>query len=207
VRPLVVTMFTSLDGVVQAPGGPDEDRSGGFDLGGWLVPHFDETLGRQMEAWVGAAGGFLLGRGTYEIFAGSWPQMPADDPISQALNGLPKHVASRTLSGPLEWANSRLVEGDVPAAVRALKEDGDGELQVHGCPGLVQTLLDAELVDELRLVVAPVALGAGKRLVEPGTRPGAWRLTTSTTTPTGVLCCTYTRAGAVPTGEMGPEYD
>ncbi|MGY1747566.1 dihydrofolate reductase family protein [Blastococcus sp. SYSU D00695] len=206
-RPLVVTMFTSLDGVVQAPGGPDEDPSGGFRYGGWLVPHFDDVLGDQMNAWFEPVSAFLLGRGTYEIFAGSWPQVPADDPISAALNGLPKHVASRTLSGPLGWAGSSLVEGDVPAAVRALKDAGDGELQVHGSPGLVQTLLAEDLVDELRLVVFPVVLAEGKRLFGPGARPGGWRLATSRTTPAGVVLSTYTRAGEVATGAMGPEYD
>ncbi len=206
-RPLVVTMFTSMDGVVQAPGGPDEDTSGGFRYGGWLVPHFDEVLEAQMQAWFEPAGAFLLGRGTYEIFAGSWPQVPADDPISKALNGLPKHVASRTLTGPLEWAHARLLEGDVPTAVRALEESGDGELQVHGSAGLVQTLLAEDLVDELRLVVSPVALGTGKRLFGDGIRAGTWRLTSSSATPAGVLLCAYTRAGELRTGSMGPEYD
>ena len=206
-RPLVVTMFTSMDGVVQAPGGPDEDTSGGFGLGGWLVPHFDEALGAQIDAWFGPVSGFLLGRGTYEIFAGSWPQVPADDPVSKALDELPKHVASRTLRGPLEWAHSTLLDGDVPAAVRRLKADGEGELQVHGSPGLAQTLLAEDLVDEIRLVVAPVVLGEGKRLFGQGVRPGGWRLAASSTTPRGVLLCSYTRAGEVETGSMGPEYE
>lgn len=206
-RRLTVTMFTSLDGVVQAPGGPDEDTSGGFRYGGWLVPHFDDALGEQVTAWFEPATAFLLGRGTYEIFAGSWPQVPTDDPISKALNELPKHVASRTLSGPLGWAHSSLVEGDLPAAVRRLKGDGDGELQVHGSPGLVQTLLAEDLVDELRLITFPVVLAQGKRLFGAGARPGSWRLATSRTTPAGVVLSTYTRAGEVETGAMGPEYE
>ncbi|WP_409332083.1 dihydrofolate reductase family protein [Trujillonella humicola] len=206
-RPLVVTMFTSLDGVVQAPGGPDEDTSGGFRYGGWLVPHVDEALGAQIDAWFEPASAFLLGRGTYEIFAGSWPQVPVEDPVSKALNGLPKHVASRTLRGPLGWAGSTLLGDDVPAAVRQLKADGDGELQVHGSPGLVQTLLAEDLVDELRLVVAPVVLAGGKRLFGAGARPGGWRPATSRTTPAGVVLTTYTRAGEVETGAIGPEYD
>jgi len=200
-------MFTSLDGVVQAPGGPTEDTSGGFGHGGWLVPHFDEVLGAQMDAWFRPVSGFLLGRGTYEIFAAAWPQMKTDDPVAAALNGLPKHVASRTLSGPLEWAHSCVLEGDVPAAVRRLTEAGEGELQVHGSPGLVQTLLAEDLVDELRLVVGPVVLGAGKRLFGDGVRPGGWRLAASTTTPRGVVLSTYTRGGEVETGSMGPEHD
>ncbi len=206
-RPLVVTMFTSLDGVVQAPGGPDEDVSGGFRYGGWVVPHFDEVLGGQMDAWFAPAGAFLVGRGTYEVFAQAWPQAPADDPVSAALNGLPKHVASRTLRGPLEWAHSILLDGDVPAAVRRLKEDGEGELQVHGSPGLVQTLLAEDLVDELRIIVFPVVLGEGKRLFGDGVRPGGWRLTWSSATPAGALLTTWTRAGEVQTGAIGPEYD
>ncbi|MGY1770043.1 dihydrofolate reductase family protein [Blastococcus sp. SYSU D00813] len=206
-RPLVVTVFTSLDGVVQAPGGPDEDTSGGFRYGGWLVPHFDDVLGDQVTAWFEPATAFLLGRGTYEVFAASWPLVPPDDPISKALNELPKHVASRTLTAPLEWAGSSLLEGDVPAAVRGLKEGGDGELQVHGSPGLAQTLLAEDLVDELRLVVFPVVLAGGKRLFGAGARAGGWRLATSRTTPAGVVLSTYTRAGEVETGAIGPEYD
>src|SRR3712207_3093480 len=154
VRPLVVTEFTTLDGVVQAPGGPDEDTSGGFAHGGWLVPFFEETLGAQMDAWFAGVEDFLLGRGTYEIFAAAWPQTPTeDDPVAEALNTRTKYVASRTLTS-LDWSGAQLVEGDLVEAVRALRDRDGGELQVHGSPGLVQTLLGADLVDELRLVVA-----------------------------------------------------
>ncbi|MBB3086403.1 dihydrofolate reductase family protein [Geodermatophilus sabuli] len=205
-RPLVVIAFLTMDGVVQAPGGPGEDRSGGFTHEGWLVPHFDDDLGAQMVRWISPAQDFLIGRGTYEIFAASWPLIPTDDPISAALNGRPKHVASRTL-GSVEWSGARLIEGDVPEAVRALRAEDGGELQVHGSPGLVQTLLREDLVDELRLVVAPVTLGSGKRLFEEGTVPRTWRLTSSTATGSGVLITTYQRAGEVETGSMGPEYE
>jgi dihydrofolate reductase len=202
VRPLVVTEFTTLDGVVQAPGGPDEDTAGGFAHGGWLVPFFDDTLGAQMTAWFTGVQDFLLGRGTYEIFAGSWPKAPVeDDPIAEALNTGTKHVASRTLTS-LDWSGARLVEGDVVDAVRALTAQDGGELQVHGSPGLVQSLLRADLVDELRLVVAPVVLGEGKRLFGDGAIPRSWRLTASSATPTGVLMCTYRRGGEVETGSM-----
>jgi dihydrofolate reductase len=202
VRPLVVTQFTTLDGVVQAPGGPDEDASGGFTHGGWLVPFFDDTLGAQMTAWFTGVQDFLLGRGTYEIFAGSWPKAPTeDDPIAEALNTRTKHVASRTLTS-LDWSGARLVDGDVVDAVRALTAQDGGELQVHGSPGLVQSLLRADLVDELRLVVAPVVLGEGKRLFGDGAIPRSWRLTASSATPTGVLLCTYRRGGEVETGSM-----
>jgi dihydrofolate reductase len=206
-RPLVVTEFTTLDGVVQAPGGPEEDTTGGFAHGGWLVPFFDDTLGAQMDAWFAGVEDFLLGRGTYEIFAGAWPQAPTeDDPVAEALNTRTKHVASRTLTS-LGWSGARLVEGDVVEAVRALRGQDGGELQVHGSPGLVQTLLRADLVDELRLVVAPVVLGEGKRLFGDGAIPRSWRLTASAATPTGVLLCTYRRGGEVETGAMGVEYE
>ncbi len=204
-RPLVVTEFTTLDGVVQAPGGPDEDTSGGFPHGGWLVPFFEDSLGAQMDAWFAGVEDFLLGRGTYEIFAAAWPQAPDDDPIAVALNTRTKHVASRTLTS-LDWSGARLVEGDVVEEVGALKGQDGGELQVHGSPGLVQTLLRADLVDELRLVIAPVVLGEGKRLFGEGAVPRSWRLTASSTTPTGVLLCTYRRGGEVVTGAMGAEY-
>ena len=201
-RPLVVTEFTTLDGVVQAPGGPDEDTSGGFAHGGWLVPFFEDTLGAQMTAWFTGVQDFLLGRGPYEIFAGSWPKAPVeDDPIAEALNTRTKHVASRTLTS-LDWSGARLVDGDVVDAVRALTAQDGGELQVHGSPGLVQSLLRADLVDELRLVVAPVVLGEGKRLFGDGAIPRSWRLTSSSATPTGVLVCTYRRGGEVETGSM-----
>jgi dihydrofolate reductase len=204
-RPLVVTQFLTLDGVAQAPGGPEEDTSGGFRYGGWVVPHFDDPLGRQIVEWFAGAQDFLLGRGTYEIFAAWWPKAPTeDDPIARALNTLPKHVASRTLQS-VDWDGALLIEGDVVDAVRALKAADGGELQVHGSPGLTQTLLAADLVDELRLIVFPVTLGTGKRLFGEGTMPRGWRLTSSAGTPTGALIATYQRAGEVDTGTMTPE--
>jgi dihydrofolate reductase len=204
-RPLVVTQFLTLDGVAQAPGGPEEDTSGGFGHGGWVVPHFDEVLGEQMEAWFTGAQDFLLGRRTYEIFAAWWPKAPTeDDPVARALNALPKHVASRTLQS-VDWDGARLIQGDVADAVRALKAQDGGELQVHGSPGLTQTLLAADLVDELRLIVFPTTLGTGKRLFGEGTSPRGWRLTASAATPAGVLIATYQRAGDVDTGTMTPE--
>ena len=206
-RPLVVTTFLTLDGVMQAPGGPEEDTSGGFRHGGWLAPFFDDAIGAQINDWFAGAEDFLLGRGTYEIFAAAWPQTPTeDDPVAEALNTRTKHVASRTLTS-LDWSGARLVEGDVVEAVRALRAADGGELQVHGSPGLVQTLLRADLVDELRLVVAPVVLGEGKRLFGDGAIARSWRLTSSATTPTDVLLCTYRRGGEVETGAMGAEYE
>jgi dihydrofolate reductase len=204
-RPLVLTEFLTLDGVAQAPGGPEEDASGGFRHGGWLVPHYDEVMDQQVIAWFAGAQDFLLGRGTYEIFAAWWPKAPTeDDPIARALNALPKHVASRTLTS-VDWDGARLIEGDVVDAVRALTAEDGGELQVHGSPVLAQTLLAADLVDELRLIVFPVTLGSGKPLFGAGTVPRTWRLTASSVTGTGALVLSYQRAGEVDTGTMTPE--
>jgi dihydrofolate reductase len=201
-RTLIVTTFVTLDGVMQAPGGPQEDDSGGFRYGGWLVPHADEDMGRQMVEWFAAAQDFLLGRRTYEIFAAFWPQAPtAGDPIAEALNTKTKHVASRTLTS-VEWDTARLISGDVVEAVRALKAEDGGELQVHGSAGLIQTLLQHDLVDELRLIVFPVTLGQGRRLFGDGTVPRTWRLTTSSATSTGALIAGYQRVGEVSTGEF-----
>lgn len=201
-RPLVVTTFLTLDGVAQAPGGPTEDPSGGFRYGGWLVPHFDEVIGAQMDAWFTTAGEFLLGRRTYEVFAAHWPKAPTDgDRIAWSLNTLPKHVASRTLTS-VDWEGARLVDGDVADAVRSLKAADGGELQVHGSIGLAQTLLAEDLVDELRLVVFPVLLGTGRRLFADGTVPRTWRLTSSAASGTGALMASYQRAGDVDTGSF-----
>jgi dihydrofolate reductase len=199
-RKLVVTTFLTLDGVMQGPGGPTEDPRGGFELGGWLVPYYDEDFGRQMIEWFSGAEDFLLGRFTYQLFAAHWPRVPTDDdPIAKALNPLPKHVASRTLDH-LDWDTAELIKGDVVDAVTALKQDDGGELQVHGSAGLIQTLFQNDLVDELRMIVFPVVVGKGKRLFDEGTVPGAMRLTSSSTTSTGAVVLSYERAGDVQTG-------
>jgi dihydrofolate reductase len=203
-RSLVVTTFLTLDGVMQAPGGPGEDPSGGFSHEGWLVPHFDEALGNQMNEWFVPAQDFLLGRTTYEIFYASWPTMISDDPVSQGLNFKKKYVASRTLTS-VEWETAELIQGDVGDAVRKLKADDGGELQVHGSAGLIQTLLKEDLVDELRVIVFPVTLGEGKRLFGDGAIPRTWRLTSHNTTSTGALTLTYERVGELETGSFIPE--
>jgi dihydrofolate reductase len=201
-RKLVAGTFLSLDGVMQAPGGPDEDRDGGFEHGGWLVPHFDEHLGQIMTNWVQEAGGFLLGRRTYEIFAGSWPNATdPDDLIATALNTRPKWVVSRTLDR-VDWNNSTVIEGDLVEAVRSLKAEDGGEIQVHGSGDLLQTLLENDLVDTLRLWTFPVVLGTGKRLFGGGARAAAFRLTESHTTTTGAVLHVYERAGTLRYGEM-----
>ncbi|TFV62554.1 UNVERIFIED_ORG: dihydrofolate reductase [Bacillus sp. AZ43] len=205
-RPLVVTTFVTMDGVMQAPGGPGEDPSGGFSHEGWLPPFFDDVLGEQMSTWFTGAQDFLIGRTTYEIFYASWPQMISDDPVSQGLNFKKKYVASRTLES-VEWETAELLRGDVGEAVRALKAQDGGELQVHGSAGLIQTLLREDLVDELRLAVFPVVLGEGKRLFGDGAIPRTWRLGHHAVSSTGVLITTYRRVGEVETGAVGPEYE
>jgi dihydrofolate reductase len=205
-RKLVVTTFVTMDGVMQAPGGAGEDPSGGFSYEGWLVPHFDDALGAQMDEWFTGAQDFLLGRTTYEIFYASWPKMISDDQVSQKINFNRKYVASRTLSS-VEWETAELLQGDVGDAVRKLKDTDGGELQVHGSAGLIQTLLAEDLVDELRLVVFPVVLGSGKRLFGDGAVPRTWKLGTQKTSSTGALMLSYERAGEVETGSVGPEHD
>ena len=194
---LTVTTFQTLDGVMQAPGGPEEDPSNGFEYGGWLVPHADAEMGAFMDETFQAAEAFLLGRFTYQTFAGFWPQV--DDPantVAVKLNSLPKHVASTTLrEEELGWSNVSLVGDDVPGRVAELKAQPGGELQVHGSAGLIQTLLQHELVDELRLLTFPVVLGAGKRLFGDGTVPAGVRLTESRVTSAGTIIGVYAVEG------------
>lgn len=206
---LTVTTFQTLDGVMQAPGGPEEDPSGGFEHGGWLVPHADAEMGAFMDETFAAAEAFLLGRFTYETFAGHWPKVDApDDPVATKLNTLPKHVASRTLrQDDLTWTNSSLLGDDVPARVAELKARPGGELQVHGSAGLIQTLLRHGLVDELRLLTFPVVLGAGKRLFSDGTAPAAIRLTESRTTSAGTTIAVYAFEGRPTYGSFMLEDD
>jgi dihydrofolate reductase len=199
---LVVTTFVTLDGVMQAPGGPNEDRSGGFEHGGWLVPYFDEATGEFMNEVFERPGAFLLGRKTYEIFTGHWPHVTdEDDPIASKLNTLPKYVASRTLENA-DWQNSTVIR-DVPTEVAKLKSEAGGELQVHGSGDLIQTLIEHDLVDAYNVLTFPVVLGTGKRLFPEGVTPGALRLTGSRTTGTGVVISAYERAGEPEYGEVG----
>ena len=201
-RKLVVGTFTTLDGVMQAPGGPDEDRDGGFRHGGWLVPYFDEKFVEIMTDWAKRAGAFLLGRKTYEIFAGSWPKStdPADE-IAMALNTRPKFVASRTLD-TLAWNNSHLLKGDVAEEVAKLKAQEGGEIQVHGSSNLVQTLLKHDLVDTLRIWQFPVVLGTGKRLFGEGTIPRSFRIVDTQMNTTDAVLHVYERAGGLKYGEV-----
>lgn len=201
-RKLVVGTFTTLDGVMQAPGGPNEDRDGGFQHGGWLVPYFDAKFGDIMTEWTKRADAFLLGRKTYEMFADSWPNStdPADE-AAVALNTRPKFVALRTLD-KLTWNNSHLLKGDVAQEVAKLKAQQGGEIQVHGSGNLIQTLLQHDLVDTLRIWQFPVVLGTGKRLFGAGTIPGSFRLVDTQLNTTGAVLHVYERAGGLKYGEV-----
>jgi dihydrofolate reductase len=199
-RTLAVNTFMSLDGVMQAPGGPDEDPTGGFRYGGWAVTYFDDEMMGQMAE----AGPYelLLGRATYEIFAAHWPY--DEGPIADQLNSTRKHVASTTLDR-VEWNNSTLITGDVAAYVASLKRQDGPEIQVHGSAGLIQTLLKHDLIDEFRLWIFPVVIGTGKRFFGDGTIPAGLKLVDSRVSTTGVTINTYERAGDISPGSF--EFD
>lgn len=198
---LTITTFLTLDGVMQGPGGPTEDTSGNFTLGGWVFPYFDTDMGEIMTGIFGKVDAFLLGRGTYDIFAGYWPKVTDEkDGIANSLNTLPKYVASRS-ARTLTWHNSKLVRDVVPE-VKALKARYKRELQVHGSAGLAQTLIENDLIDEYRLLVFPVTVGSGKRLFGSGTGPVAMSLISTRTTGSGVVMQIYRRAGALKTGSF-----
>jgi len=200
-RKLIATTMVSLDGVMQAPGGPEEDPTGGFAFGGWSFAFWDDVPDRDMRGLDGKDRELLLGRRTYEIFEAYWPYQAADNPIAQALNAARKHVASRTLK-ELQWNNSTLLRGDVVEAVVALKSEAGLDLQIIGSGHLIQTLQAASLIDEYNLWTFPVVLGRGKRLFEAGAKPGALRLAASQTSVTGVVMTTYVPAGDVPPGSF-----
>ncbi len=201
-RKLVVFSFISLDGVMQAPGEPDEDPSGGFKLGGWIGPYFDDGLGHMATKQLDRPFAILLGRRTYEIFASYWPYADAKNPFTGPFNSAKKYVASRTLQ-KLDWSNSELIKGDVAKEVKKLKEQAGPELHVYGSGNLIQTLLKHDLVDELRLKIFPITLGKGKRLFAEGAFPARFDLIESGISPKGVIVADYARAGDVKTGSLG----
>ncbi|GAA4079232.1 dihydrofolate reductase family protein [Nonomuraea soli] len=200
---LTVTMFITLDGVAQAPGARQEDRENGFELGGWLVPHLDEDFNEATERWASTVDAFLLGRKTYQIMETYWPHVdPETDTMSDQLNNLRKYVPTRTLT-EASWANTTLLTGDLVAEVTKLKELPGRDLQVHGSPTLVQQLLRARLVDELRLLVFPVVLGTGKNMWHD-IAPTGLRLAESKASSTGVMLQVYQVAGEPLTGALDP---
>lgn len=204
-RKLIVLSFITLDGVMQAPGGPEEDPSGGFTHGGWVFPYFDDFLGKTMNEQMGHPFELLLGRRTYEIFAAYWPYVSTtDDPIAAGINNAKRYVASRTLT-ELEWSNSELIKGDAADGIKALKKQDGPEIQVHGSGNLVQTLLRHDLIDELWLKIFPITLGRGKRLFAEGAVPAGFKLLASGTSPSGVIVASFERAGAIRTGSFALE--
>jgi dihydrofolate reductase len=194
-RKVIVNEFLALDGTAQAPGAADEDTSGGFQHGGWHMQYLDDTFGEWVTKLIGEAGGFLLGRRTYEIFAAYWPNAPEEEQVvAEPLNTKPKHVASTTLTDPLEWQNSSLLEGDVPSAVAGLKEKDGGDLLVIGSTVLVQSLIQHGLVDEFRLMIDPLLVGGGKRIFPDDGALRLLRLVDHEATSTGAIIATYAPA-------------
>ena len=208
-RKLIVAAFISLDGVMQAPGGPQEDTRGGFSHGGWIVPYADEVFGQAMQALFSQPFALLLGRRTYDIFAGYWPKVKDDGEdfsIANLFNSVPKYVATHS-PDTLAWHNSHALGGDVTGAVRALKQQDGPALLTQGSAELVQQLLAAGLVDELQLLTQPLLLGHGKRLFGSDAAAAAFTLQHAQVSPKGVLIARYVRAGEVQTGsfELPPE--
>jgi dihydrofolate reductase len=197
-RKILVLTFLTLDGVMQGPGGPTEDPSGNFTHGGWLVPYFDDVVGKIMGEQISKPFDLLLGRKTFEIFATYWPHA---DGGKNPLNEATKYVASNTLTTH-EWQKSVFLKGNVVDEIRALKQQDGPDLQVHGSSNLIQTLLAHDLVDELWLKIFPVTLGQGQRLFENGTLPASYTLVESQSSPSGVIIATYKRAGELKTGSV-----
>ncbi len=201
-RKIVVLSFITLDGVMQAPGGPDEDTASGFKFGGWQAPYVNAAAMQEMTKQLSMPFDLLLGRKTYDIFAGYWPKHPEIEVVASPFNKCTKYVVSHR---PIElpWENSQLITGDVVAKLKELKNSEGPILQVHGSGNLVQTLLKEDLMDELWLKIHPLTLGTGKKLFEDGTIPAAFELTEHSVTPEGVIFANYKRAGEVKTGTVG----
>ncbi len=197
-RKLIVSTFASLDGIMQAPGGPEEDPTGGFTLGGWMFSYADDSMDISDSGFDGKGRELVLGRRTYQIFEAYWPYQPKDHPIAKTLNTAKKYVASRTLP-VLHWNNSILLKGDVVKAIIALKAQSGPDLQIIGSGNLIQTLQAASLIDEYNVWTFPVVLGQGKRLFGENAKPSALRLVRSQVSATGVVMSTY-----VPSGEIQP---
>ena len=191
-RKLIVSEFLTMDGVMQAPGGENEDRDGGFDRGGWQRPYFDNVFAKAVIEGIGGSGGFVLGRRTYDIFSAYWPTASSEEKdVADPLNNLPKYVVSRTLREPLVWRNSILLKGDVADEIRSLKEQPGRDLMMMGSGELAQTMIKEGLVDEYGLMIHPLVLGKGKRLFREGGNGQVLKLLSSATTSTGVLILRY----------------
>ncbi len=206
-RKVIVAAFISLDGVMQGPGGPQEDTDGGFRHGGWVAPYFDETVGAAEGEFMSGPFDLLLGRRTYDIFAAHWPFVPEDHPdraLADVLNGVSKYVATHRPES-LDWAGSHGLGDDVVEGVRSLKADGDRPLVTQGSTDLVHQLLAADVVDEIRTLTFPVVLGPGKRLFDGRSLASGFKLAKSVASDTGVVISTYERAGPVQTGDFSLE--
>jgi dihydrofolate reductase len=202
-RKVVAITYVTLDGVMQSPGAPEEDPRNGFTYGGWMVPYWDETLGKLLERNMAGSFDLLLGRRTYEMLAAHWPYA-GDNPITKRFNKATKFVVTRSLTH-FDWVNSERIDGDVTEEVRRLRSADGPELQIYGSSELLQTLIAAELIDEFRIWIFPLVLGQGKRLFENGVPPRGLSLVETQSTPTGVLINTYRPAGAVKPGSFHPE--
>lgn len=201
-RKLIVLSFITLDGVMQAPGEPEEDTTGGFKYSGWVAGYFDDFLGKVIGEQMAKPFELLLGRRTYEIFAAHWPYIKGD-PIADKFNAAKKYVVSTTIKKP-DWNNSILIVADVVKQIKSLKEQGGPELHVYGSGNLIQTLLKHDLVDEFRLKIFPITIGTGKRLFAGGTIPASFKLLESKTSTTGVIIATYERNGNIKKGSFAP---
>jgi dihydrofolate reductase len=201
-RKLIVQTFLTLDGVMQAPGGPEEDDEGGFTQGGWSVTYWDDQMGQVMEEATSKPFAMVLGRKTYDIMAAYWPTAP-EETGAKVFNDATKYVASRSRPDLERWSNSVLIEGDAADGLATLKKEDGPELQVHGSANLIQSLLRNNIVDEYRLWVFPVVIGSGKRLFADGTIPSGLKLVESEVSTTGVVIGTYEPAGEIPIGSFG----
>jgi dihydrofolate reductase len=203
-RKIKAATFVSLDGVMQAPGGPQEDTAGGFKYGGWTFHYWDDVMGKVMDDAFSKPFDLLLGRRTYDIFAAHWPHAPEEDPIAKTFNAVTKYVATHS-PDTLAWQNSVSLGTDVVATLRKLKREDGPDLLIQGSSELIQTLLAADLIDEITLLVFPLTLGAGKRLFGSGAMPAALKLVSSQASSTGVIMATYVRSGEIRTGSFALE--
>ncbi|MER9893405.1 dihydrofolate reductase family protein [Mesorhizobium sp. M0119] len=202
-RKIIAATFVSLDGVMQAPGGPQEDPVGGFKFGGWTFHYWDDVMGAAMGETFSKPFALLLGRKTYDIFAAHWPYQK-NDPIADSFNAVTKYVATHR-PDTLSWQNSQPLGSDVVATLRRMKQEDGPDLLIQGSSELIQTLLANDLIDEISLLIFPLVLGKGKKLFGRGTIPAAFKLTRSQTSTTGVLMASYERSGEIKTGSFAPE--